>query len=82
VRGNWLYGDVGCSLDGGDEGDGLLYDGGVRRRLESSSPSVSNSTSHLRFLVRFAGGDIGGGASAGAGAPAVAMETGTGRLWW
>jgi hypothetical protein len=54
-------------MDGGDEGDGLLYDGGVRRRLESSSPSVSNSTSHLCFLVHFAGGNIGGGASAGAG---------------
>jgi hypothetical protein len=36
VRGNWLIGDIGGSMDGGDEGDGLLHDGGVRRRLQSS----------------------------------------------
>ncbi len=74
VRGNRLDGDIGGSMD--DEGDGLSYDGGVRRRLESSSPSLSSSTSHLCFLVLFAGGDIGGGVSAGAGALAVATETG------
>jgi hypothetical protein len=79
VRGNRLYGDIGGSMDGGVEGDGLLYNGGVRRRLESSSPSLSNSTSHLRFLVSLAGGDIGGGVSAGAGALAVATGTGDGQ---
>jgi hypothetical protein len=52
-------------MDGGVEGDGWLNDGGVRIRLESSSLSLSSSTSHLRFLVRFAGGDTGGGVSAG-----------------
>ncbi len=76
VRGNWLNGDIGGSMDGGNEGDGLLYDGGIRRRLEFSSSSLSNSTSHLCFLVRFAGGDIGGGVSAGAGVLAVAKEIG------
>jgi hypothetical protein len=65
--------------DGGDKGDGLLYDGGVRRRIESSIPSLSSSTSHLRFLVRFAGGDIGSGGSAGAWALAVATVTGDGQ---
>jgi hypothetical protein len=54
-------------MDGGVEGDGWLYDGGVRMRLESSSPSLSSSTLHLCFLVRLAGGDIGGGVSGGAG---------------
>jgi hypothetical protein len=57
----------------------LLYDGGVIRRLEFSSSSLSNSTSHLCFLVRFACGDIGGGVSAGTWALAVAMETGDGQ---
>jgi hypothetical protein len=79
VRGKRLYGDIDCGMDGGVEGDGRLYDGGVRRRLESSSPSLSNSTSHLRFLVCFAGGDIGGGVSAGAGALAVATGDGDGQ---
>jgi hypothetical protein len=85
VRGKRLYGDNDGSMDGGVEGDGWLYDGGVRRRLESSSPSLSSSTSHLRFLVRFAGGDIGGGVSARAGALAVAAGAagaGDGQLWW
>jgi hypothetical protein len=63
-------------MDGGVEGDGWLNDGGVRIRLESSSLSLSSSTSHLRFLVRFAGGDTGGGVSAGAGALVVAAGTG------
>jgi hypothetical protein len=66
-------------MDSSVEGDGLLYDGSVRRRLESSSPSLSNSTSHLRFLVRFAGGDVGGGVSAGAGVLDVATGTGEGQ---
>jgi hypothetical protein len=85
VRGNRLGGDIGGSMDGGsmddggDEGDGLLYDGGVRRRLESSSPSLSSSTSHLHFLVHFAGGDIGGGVLAGAWTLAVATVTGDGQ---
>ncbi len=67
VRGNRLNGDIGGSMDGssvddgGDEGDGLLYDGGVRRRLESSSPSLSSSTLHLCFLLHFAGGDMDSG---------------------
>jgi hypothetical protein len=68
--------------DGGDKGNGLLFNGllfngGVRRRLESSSPSLSSSTSHLRFLVHFAGGDIGSGDSAWV--LAVAMVTGDGQ---
>ncbi len=79
MRGKRLYGDIGGGMDGGVEGDGWLYDGGVRRRLESSSPSLSSSTSHLRFLVRFAGGNIGGGVSAGAGALAVATGAGDGQ---
>jgi hypothetical protein len=73
VRGKRLYGNIGGGMDGGIEGNGWLYDGGVRRRLESSSPSLSSSISCLRFLVRFAGGDIGGGVSAGAGVLAAAM---------
>jgi hypothetical protein len=77
VRGNRLNGDISGSMD--DEGDGLLYDGGIRRRLESSTPSLSSSTSHLHFHVCFAGGDIGGAVSAGAGALAVASETGDGQ---
>ncbi len=67
--------NCGSMGDGGDKGDGLLYDGGVRRRLESSAPSLSSSNSHLRFLVHFAGGDIGGGDSAGAWAMAVVAVT-------
>ncbi len=80
-----MGGDIGGRVnggnmgDGGDKGDGLLYNGGVRRRLESSAPSLSSSNSHLRFLVRFAGGDIGGGDSAGAWALAVAVVTGDGQ---
>ncbi len=79
VRGNRLSGDISGSMDGRDEGDGLLYDSGVRRRLEFSSSSLSNSTSHLHFLVRFACGDIDGGVSAGTWALAVATETGDGQ---
>jgi hypothetical protein len=62
---------------GGNEGDGVSYDGGVRRRLVSSSPSLSSSTSHQRFLVRFAGGDMGRGDSAEAWALAVDAVTGS-----
>jgi hypothetical protein len=58
-------------MDGGVEGDGWLYDGGVRMRPESSSPSLSSSTSHLRFLIRLAGGVL-----AGAGALVVAAGAG------
>jgi hypothetical protein len=59
---------MGGSLGGDTEGDERLYDGGDRSRLESSLPSLSSSTSHLRFLVRFAGGEEGGGVAAGTGA--------------
>ncbi len=76
MRGRRLYGDNDGGMDGGVEGDGWLYDGGVRMRLESSSPSLRSSTSHLRFLIRLAGGDIGFGVSAGAGALVVAAGTG------
>jgi hypothetical protein len=62
-------------MDGGVEGDGWLYDGGVSIMLESSFPYLSSSTSHLRFLRRLAGGDMGGGVSAGVGA-LVAAGTG------
>ncbi len=62
-------------MDGGVEGDGRVYNGGVRIRLESSSSSLRSSTSHLRFRIRLAGGDIGGGVTAGAGA-LVAAGTG------
>jgi hypothetical protein len=48
----------------GDDGDGVSYDGAVRRRLVSSSPSLSSWASHPHFLVRFAGGEMGGGGSA------------------
>jgi hypothetical protein len=85
VRGNRLGGDIGGSMDGGsmddggNEGDGLLYDGSVRRRLESSSPSLSSSTSHLCFLVSFAGSGKGGGDLAGAWALTMARVTGDGQ---
>jgi hypothetical protein len=79
VRGKRLYGDNDSGMDGGVEGDGWLYDGGVRMRLESSSPSLSSSTSHLLFLIRLAGGDIGGVVSAGTGALAVAAGAGGGQ---
>jgi hypothetical protein len=74
-----MGGDSGGSMDGigmdggGDEGNGVLYDGGVSRRLMSSSPSLGSSTSHRRFffLVRLAGGEMGGGHLAEAWALAV-----------
>jgi hypothetical protein len=46
---------------GGDDGDDVTYEGGVRRRLVSSSPSLSSSTSHSLFLVCLTGGKVGGG---------------------
>ncbi len=68
-------GEVGRSLKGDVDGDDRLYDGGDRSRLESSIPSLSSSASHLRFLVRFAGG----GVAAGAGALAVVTWAGGGQ---
>ncbi len=79
MRGKRLYGDNDGGMDGGVEGDSWLYDGSVRMRLESSSPSLSSSTSHLCFLIRLAGGDIGGGVSAGTGVLAVAAGAGGGQ---
>jgi hypothetical protein len=45
----------------GDSNDGVSCEGGESRRLVSSSPSLSSSTSQRRFLVRLAGGEAGGG---------------------
>jgi hypothetical protein len=59
--------------DGGDEGHGVSYDGGVSRRLMSSFPSLSSSASHCRFLVRLAGGEMGVGDLGEAWALAVAL---------
>jgi hypothetical protein len=44
---------------GGVDGDGISYGGVVRRRLVSSSPSLSSSALHHLFLVRLAGGKVG-----------------------
>jgi hypothetical protein len=41
-------------------GDGVPCEGGESRRLVSSSPSLSSSTSQRRFLVHLAGGETGG----------------------
>jgi hypothetical protein len=49
----------------GVDGDGLSYEGGVRRRLISSSLSLNSSASHRLFLVLLAGGEVGGGGSVG-----------------
>jgi hypothetical protein len=62
--------------DGGDEGDGVSYDGSVSRRLMSSLPSLSSSALHRRFLVCLAGGEMGVGDSDEAWALAVASMTG------
>jgi hypothetical protein len=78
MRGRRLYGEIDRSLEGDVEGDDRLYDGGDRSRLESSSPSLSSSASHLRFLVCFAGGEEGGGVMAGTGALAVPTWAGCG----
>ncbi len=64
-----LDGDGGGGVDGGDmdscgdDGDDVLYEDGVRRRLMSSSPSLSSSTSQRLYLVRLAGGETGSGVS-------------------
>jgi hypothetical protein len=68
--------DGGGMDGGGDEGDGVAYGGGINRRLSSSSPSLSSSDSHRRFLVRFAGGKMGSWDSAEAWALAVKAMTG------
>jgi hypothetical protein len=47
----------------GDGDDGVSYEGGVSRRLVSSSPTLSSSTSQRHFLVRLAGGVTGDGDS-------------------
>jgi hypothetical protein len=72
-------GEVGRSLKGDVDGDDRLYDGRDRSMLESSIPSLSSSASHLRFLVRFAGGEEGGGVAAGAGALADVTWAGSGQ---
>jgi hypothetical protein len=48
----------------GNDDDSVSYDGGVRRRLVLSFLSLSSSTSHRLFLVRLAGGKMGGGSLA------------------
>jgi hypothetical protein len=86
-RGNWLGEDSGGSLDGGDmgnsigDGDDASKEGGMRRRLMSSSPSLSSSASHCLFLVCLAGGEIGGGGSFEGWSLAVgAMTDGGGQV--
>ncbi len=49
--------------DSAGNGNDASKEGGVRRRLMSSSPSLNSSASHRLFLVRLAGGKIGGGCS-------------------
>jgi hypothetical protein len=46
-------GGGGC--DSSDEVDGVVQERGERRRLDSSSLSRNNSTSHCLLLMRFAG---------------------------
>ncbi len=79
MRGRRLYGDIDRSLEGDVEGDDRLCDGGDSSRLKSSSPSLSSSASHLRILVRFAGGKEGGGVTAGTGALVVPTWAGDGQ---
>jgi hypothetical protein len=87
VKGNGMGGDNGSSMNGGgmdgggmdgsgEEGDGVSYEGSIRRSFVSSSPSLSSSASHHRFLVRFAGGDMGDGDLAEAWTLAVDVLTG------
>jgi hypothetical protein len=72
--------DGGDMNGGGDNGDGISYDAGVRRRLVSSSPSLSSSASHRLFLVHLAGGEMGGGGSAEGSSLAVgAIVVGCGQ---
>jgi hypothetical protein len=80
IKGNWLGGDDGNSVDGGgDGGDGISYERGISRRLVSSHPSLSNSTSQRLFLVCLAGGKTGGGDSVTAWVQAVIAMTGDGQ---
>jgi hypothetical protein len=69
-------------VDGGgidrDSDDGILYEGDVSRRLVSSSPSLSSSTSQRRFLVCLAGGKTGGGNSVAVWAQAEVVGAMTG----
>ncbi len=58
-------------VDGGDVGNDVKYERGETRKLESSVLSLSSSTSQRLFLVRFAGGDFGGGDSTVGGDSAV-----------
>ncbi len=44
----------GCVDCGSDEGDDVSYERGDTRKLESSSPSLNNSTSHHLFPVSLA----------------------------
>ncbi len=60
---------------GGDDGDDVPHEGGVRRRLVYSSPSLSSSASHCLFLVRLAVGEIGGGGSSEGWSLAVGSST-------
>jgi hypothetical protein len=62
------------------DGDGASKEGSVRRRLMSSSPSLSSSASHRLFLVRLAGGEIGGGSSFEGWSLADGAMTDGGRL--
>jgi hypothetical protein len=55
-----IWGDQLCVTDVG-EGDGVSQERGDSRRLGSSSPSHSNSSSHHLFLVCLAGVEHGGG---------------------
>jgi hypothetical protein len=59
-----IWGDLLGVIDVG-EGDGVPQQRGNIRRLDYSSSSRSNWTSHCPFLVRLAGGEHGGGDSAG-----------------
>jgi hypothetical protein len=85
IKGNWLGGDDSGSIDGGgmdgggDGGDGVSYEGGLSRRLVSSSLSLSNSTSQQCFLVCLAGGKTGSVDSVTAWAEAVGAMTGDGQ---
>jgi hypothetical protein len=69
-------------VDGGDVGDDVKYERGETRRLESSVLSLSSSTSQRLFLVRFAGGDFGGGDSALGGDSAVGCDSAVGWTGW
>jgi hypothetical protein len=70
VDGGGMYGNSGC---------GVSCEGGVSRRLISSSPSLSCSASQRRFLVLLAGGETGGGDSVAARAQAEAVGAMTGE---